>query len=439
MTIKRYIGITLAILSLAMGMTACSDDESTTNPQLVENARVIEDGQTLSPGETVHLAGDGYLESDDVMLDFYWETGDPLISVGSIIGYYAEILESSADGITVRLPYRKPESRVEVILLRSGTRMLVGELFLKDGATPKDARLYGINNNLYNKGYFTDATQITRCVFDGNAGYGQAQWTMDERPDFHSVVSCWQCYGLCGLSKIEEGRYPFFFDFCSAEWKQLGTSPTIALFALPSGVGALQQKDKDGKYGIDIISNGLDKYNYATAASKTSPMPQASFPLPDNLTPEQFGDYPGAYTGTALTFFSANKGNGKWSPVIFDMYDGFHVLDDIEADGLIPFSFIDKDNKWRFGYIIARDNSENGSELYLSGDDVATLFDEPYAVFPNRAVSVSANYENPGTLTVHFLAYRAGNVTYDFLYETKTWEPMDNSLGWTFDEMVWTN
>lgn len=439
METENYWKTMLVTLLIAVGMTACNDDDNISSPKFVENAGLVENGQTLLPGETVHLTGNGYLDSDDVMLNFYWETGESAIPEGYIKGYYAEILESSSDGIAIRLPYRKPKARVEVWLTRGGEMMLIGELHVEDGSTPKAARLYGINNNLHNKGYFIDATQVT-CVFNEKEGYDRSpvQWTLEEHPDFHSAVACWKSYGLCGLSKVNGYRCPFFFDFCTAEWRQLANIPTIALCSYPSAVVALQQTDKES-YALHVISSDLERSDYVTADTRTAPMPPMTFPLPENLKAEQFGEYPGAFTGTELFLFSANKGDGKWTPVIFGIHSGFHVLDDIEADGLIPFSFVDKDKKWRFGYIVARDNAVNGTELYLSGDNADTLFDAPYAVYPNRAVSVSANYDNPGTLTVHFAANRAGNVTSDFLYETREWKPVNYALGLTADEMIWTN
>lgn len=439
MKTKKCLGVALAALLTAMVLAACNDDDKASDPQLVENASLAEGGQTLSPGDTVHLTGNGYLAGDDVMLNFYWETGEAAMPEGYIKGYYADILERASDGIAIRLPYRKPEARVEVVLVREGTMMLIGEIRVSSGATPKEARLYGINNNLSNKGFSTDLTRITRCASGEDGGYGTAQWELGGHPDFHSVVACWESYGLCGLSKENGISYPFFFDFCTAEWKQIDNRPTIALCGSPYGVEALQQTDGDN-YALNVISGGLDKSDYVTAATKTSPVvPQMAFPLPEGLEAELFGEYPGTYTGMSTMLFSANKGNGKWTPVLFDINDGFRVLDDIEADGLIPFSFPDKDKKWRFGYIVAREHAVNGTELYISGDTSDTLFDKPYAVFPNRAVSVSANYDNPGILTVHFLARSAGNVTENFSYDTKEWKTVDAAFGYSFDEVIWTN
>lgn len=435
-------GIFIAVLWSLLVLTACSDEETPSQPQLVQHASVQEEGQTLSPGQTAHLLGEGYLESDEVMLNFYWKTHEALFPEGYHKGYYAEITGCTSEGITIRLPYRKPESRVEIVLKRGGDMMLIGEIQLKDGTTPKDIRLYGINNNLHNKGTWTDALQITRCPYDEHADYDRLAWPLDAHPDFHSAVSCRNVYGLCGLAKAEDGpQVPFFFDFCTQRWEQLSPLPTLALFGMPSAIGALQTTDGE-RYAL--TSYTLETSDYVTAkALADSPMPQQAFPLPEGLKAGQFGEYPGAYTGKDCFLFSANQGNGKWTPVLFSTQSGFHTLDAIEADGLIPFSFtVPTENgrqTWQAGFLAARKDAANGSELYLLAEDAPGLAHEPLAVFPNRALSVSANYDRPGTLTVHFHATRSGYVTFEYHWDSNEWNSMPGVAGNSFDEIVWTN
>lgn len=440
----NLFGILLIAFFVMTGLMACSDDNNTSKSQFVENAKIQEEGQTLSPGQIVHLEGDGYLDSDNVILNFYWELNEPNFPEGYIEGYYAKILTCTSDGIAIQMPYRKPESRVEVILMRGGEMMPIGEVCLKDGTTPKDFRLYGINNNLHNKGIWIDAIQIMRCVYDENAEYKEISWPMDEHPDFHSAVGLHRGYGLCGLAATEGVQYPFFFDFCTLQWKKLSNFKTIALFSTPSMVGALQAMDGE-KYSINVISSDLETWDYATAKTKSSfEKPQPAYPLPDGLKAEQFGEYPGAYYNQSYILFSANKGNGKWTPVIFAPDKGFYVLDDINADGLIPFSFFvkaegEKDNqKLISGYLVALESKQNGSEFYLL-DDNMKLRKEPFATFANRAVSVSASHEKQGILTVHFEGHRAGNVTYEYSWGTKEWKPVSLMGGHVHDEIVWTN
>lgn len=67
---RNFLRILLMALLAVVGLTACSDDEPDV-PVFVENARILENGETLSPGTIVHLEGRGYLETDDVILDFF--------------------------------------------------------------------------------------------------------------------------------------------------------------------------------------------------------------------------------------------------------------------------------------------------------------------------------------------------------------------------------
>ena len=106
---RNFLRILLMALLAVVGLTACSDDEPDV-PVFVENARILENGETLSPGTIVHLEGRGYLETDDVILDFFWETGDKLIPEGAIKGYYAKVISKSSDGMAIQMPYRKPHA-----------------------------------------------------------------------------------------------------------------------------------------------------------------------------------------------------------------------------------------------------------------------------------------------------------------------------------------
>lgn len=437
---NKLLGLATAIALAVIALTACKGDDKSPRMPFVQNAGILEEGQVLSPGDVAHLTGEGYCEGDDVVLNFYWETGEEILPEGYLKGYKVEILERASDGMTIRLPYRKPESRVEVLLMRNGETMTVGELRMTDGTTPQEARLYGIDNNLLNPSD-VHSSQITRCVVNEQAEYDSIHWSLAERPDFHSVVACWQCYGLCGLCGLAgdgdgDNRRPFFFDFCTQEWKQLGDYSTIALFSFPSGVGALQTFDGE-KYTLNLISAGLEKCNYTTTPTR-SPIPQPVYPLPQGLTAEQFGDYPGAYNTDGIVLFSAHTAPQEWVPVILSMYNGFYSFDSIEADGLIPFSFMTQEKEWRCGYIASHKGTANGSELYLVEKNSELILREPYAVLPGQAVSASANLQRPGYLTVHCRGAE-GNATYEFRFDTKEWKPLDTLHGCAFDEIVWTN
>lgn len=135
----------VAFLTMA-GLTACSDDKEPETPAFVANTKILENGAILSPGTIVHLEGRDYLETDEVTLNFFGETGDKLIPEGSIEGYYAKVISKSSDGMTIQMPYRKPTSRVEVNLMHDGKIMNIGNVNLSDGLTPKELNLYGVYN-----------------------------------------------------------------------------------------------------------------------------------------------------------------------------------------------------------------------------------------------------------------------------------------------------
>lgn len=338
------------------------------------------------------------------------------------------------------MPYRKPASRVEVNLMRDGKIMNIGNVNLTNGLTPIGLNLYGVYNAT--KIETNLEKQITRWVAEDNDISDLESWTLDIHPDFHSAVGVYRAYGICGLSKENDNQYPFFFDLCTQEWSKLSDINTIALFSNGSVIGAIQSYD--GKlYGANTISDNLERSEYYASSRASSPQPTLRFTLPDRINAEQLGEYPGAFTSQYI-LLSANKGNGKWIPVLFHPYNGFATLDEIDADRLIPFSVrtttkYEKENsQWIYGFIVVRGESENGCmSLFYAIDDNLSLMKEPITSYPNKTLSATANYDRPGTLTVHFEANRSGNVTSEYSFEKKEWSPI-NVFG-SFDEIVWIN
>lgn len=437
---KNFFRMLFMAFFVVAGLAACHDDKEPDMPVFVENAGILENGQTLSPGATVHLEGRGYLETDDVVLNFFWETGDNLIPEGSIKGYYAKVIAKSSDGMTIQMPYRKPASRVEVNLMRGGKLMNIGNVNLTDGLTPKELNLYGVYNAA--KVMLGDERQITRWLNGDKDISDLKSWALDMHPDFHSAVGVYRAYGICGLSKENDNQYPFFFDLCTEEWSKLSNMNTIALFGDGNVIGAIQS-DGGKSYGANSISGDLERSDDYLVSRASSPQPTLRFALPDGVEAGQFGEFPGAYTSRGV-LLSANKGNGKWVPVLFSFNQGFVVLDEMDAEWLIPFSVrsVAKDEsgntRWISGFIVVRDKSENGCRsLFYTVDENGSLAKEPIAQYPNKALSAAANHDRPGTLIVHFEAYRAGNVTKEYSFEKQEWIPV-NVFG-TFDEIVWIN
>ena len=437
---KTKVFFALVTLLAVVGLTGCSDDNEPETVAFVENARLLEDGKVLAPGTNVHLEGKGYLETDDVILNFFWETGDKLIPEGSIKGYYAKVVSKSSDGMTIQMPYRKPASRVEVNLMRSGKMMKIGNVNLTDGLTPKEFNLYGIRNAT--KINTSLERQITRWLADDNSASDMKSWALDMHPDFHSAVGVYRAYGICGLAKEGDNQYPFFLDLCTQEWNKLNNINTIALFSNGNAIGAIQSSDGK-RYGANAISGNLERSNSYLISRASSGQPAMRFTLPDGITAGQFGDYPGAYTPQCV-LLSANKGNGKWVPVLFVEKYGFATLDEVDADRLIPFSVVSAakgeggKTQWTAGFIVVSGKSGNGSmSLLYALDENLSFAKEPVASFPGKALSATANSDRPGTLTVHFETSQGGNQTSEYSFGKQEWTTIN--VPGSFDEIVWIN
>ncbi len=418
-------------------MISCSSNNEPKNPELIINAGILENGQTVSPGSLVHLEGNGYKESDNVILNFFWETGETIIPEGYIKGYKAKVISKSADGMTIQMPFRKPASRVEINLMRNGDIMTIGNVNLTDGLTPSELNLYGVYNAT--KIRTSLEKQITRWADENNNQADMKSWSLADHPDFHSAIGANRLYGICGLSKENGNQYPFFFDLCTQEWNKLSDINTIALFGNGSIIGAIQSYDGKMYVATDITTYLDRSENYLTSRSQ----PLMSFPLPEGVDADQLSDFPGAYTPDGV-LFAANKGNGKWIPVFFN-FTSFTTLEEIEAARIIPFAIrpFDKENpQWTAGYIVVKEKFENGNSSFLyTIDENLSLSYQPIASFPNKALSATVNHDRPDRLTIHFESHRDegnGNITMEYSFKNQDWTPI-NVYGGCFDEIVWIN
>lgn len=111
---------------------------------------------------------------------------------------------------------------------------------------------------------------------------------------------------------------------------------------------------------------------------------------------------------------------------------------------LIPFSFYKKksDNAnsptWISGYIIVKKEADGVEKsLLYAFDGNSTFTNEPFAKYPYKALSATANHDRPGTLTVHFKTQDNGNITSELSFESQKWT--DISTSGTFNEIVWIN
>ena len=224
-----------------LSLYACKNETSYDEP-FITDIRIEETGQRLHPGDLVHIYGNGFQENDQTELEFRWNTGDELLPEGFNGPVTVEPTKRNPDEIVIRMPYRMPESRVEIFLRRNEDRMSLGEIQLADGMTPKDFRLYGLN---------TAGNTIETIYAD--SGTEMKKWGTEAHANFHSPANCTMTYGLCGLAGENGTAEPFFFDFCTGEWKALDVyslKHTLALVDLGgNSVAAIQSAEETDKLG----------------------------------------------------------------------------------------------------------------------------------------------------------------------------------------------
>lgn len=313
---------------------------------IISDASLQEEGKTLAPGDAIHLLGEGYRQTDNVMLSFSWETGDKLIPVGKASGVYAEIVSVEPTRIEVLLPYRYPAARVDVSLMREGKTQDIGSLNITDGQAPKDLRLYGIKDK-----------SVDGYILDEN-GLGRKNFTADLSGNIHSVVNVPRSFGLCGLTEEDGDRCAVFLNFFTGKTEHL-SGGAIALSKTPANmISALCCRDNVCTFNnlpVEICADYMTK-------SSVTPVPvQPTYKLPEGLKAEYFGDYPGTYSekdGVCHYLFSANEGNGKWATVILGK-GGLRKIEELDADAVIPFR-VGQDA----GYIITFEGREFNIFLY---------------------------------------------------------------------------
>lgn len=401
---------------MAAAIIGCSKAFVSEKELIISDASLQEEGKTLAPGEVIHLLGEGYRQTDNVMLSFSWETGDKLIPVGKASGVYAEIVSVEPGGVEVLLPYRYPAARVDVTLTREGKTQEIGSLNITDGQAPKDLRLYGIKDK-----------SVDGYILDEN-GLGRKSFTAVLSGNIHSVVNAPRSFGLCGLAEEDGNRSAVFLNFFTGKTEHLSGN-AIALSRTPTNmIAALCCRDNVCTFNNLPVEVCAD---YMTKSSGTPAPVQPKYDLPEGLKPEYFGDYPGTYSekeGIYSYLFSANEGNGKWATVILRK-ESLRKIEELDAAAVIPFQ-VGQDA----GYIIT---FEGGPSLFRVVNAETGKMDQPIYTYKSvRVLSANVHPDRPDHILLNIASGNAIKIQ-DLDWKTKTLSPV--SLPENYKEVLMAN
>lgn len=412
---KIFIKAILCAVMVA-AMIGCSKAFVSEKELIISDANLLEEGKTLAPGDAIHLLGEGYRQTDNIMLSFSWETGDKLIPVGKASGVYAEIVSVEPTRIEVLLPYRYPAARVDVTLTREGKTQEIGSLNITDGQAPKDLRLYGIKDK-----------SVDGYILDEN-GLGRKSFTAVLSGNIHSVVNAPRSFGLCGLAEEDGNRSAVFLNFFTGKTEHLSGN-AIALSRTPTNmIAALCCRDNVCTFNNLPVEVCAD---YMTKSSGTPAPVQPKYDLPEGLKPEYFGDYPGTYSekeGIYSYLFSANEGNGKWATVILRK-ESLRKIEELDAAAVIPFR-VGQDA----GYIIT---FEGGPSLFRIVNAETGKMDQPIYTYKSvRVLSANVHTDRPDHILLNIASGNATKIQ-DLDWKTKTLSPV--SLPENYKEVLMAN
>lgn len=412
---KIFIKAILCAVMVA-AIIGCSKAFVSEKELIISDASLQEEGKTLAPGEVIHLLGEGYRQTDNVMLSFSWETGDKVIPIGQVSGVYAEIVSVEPGSVEVLLPYRYPAARVDVTLTREGKTQEIGSLNITDGQAPKDLRLYGIKDK-----------SVDGYILDEN-GLGRKSFTADFSVNIHSVVNVPRSFGLCGLTEKDGNRSAVFLNFFTGKTEHLSGN-AIALSRTPTNmIAALCCRDNVCTFNNLPVEVCAD---YMTKSSGTPAPVQPKYDLPEGLKPEYFGDYPGTYSekeGIYSYLFSANEGNGKWATVILRK-ESLRKIEELDAAAVIPFR-VGQDA----GYIIT---FEGGPSLFRIVNAETGKMDQPIYTYKSvRVLSANVHTDRPDHILLNIASGNATKIQ-DLDWKTKTLSPV--SLPENYKEVLMAN
>lgn len=429
------------IILFSLLLAACSSDDKYEQPILVTDIVMPTQGTVFNPGDKVTISAQGFQADDEIMLSIYWPLPDEPIQEGYAKGVYAVVTEKTATKITFLAPGHYPASTTEILLRRSGDMMSLGKISVADGQSPKEYQLYGIINSHSN----TNRNYAIEHVRIDNGSVGDVN-LLTENQDFSCVVNRPGSGMLCGLLTQDDRRTLGIYDLSMNYWAEQNITPidVVGMAVDNSILTASQHADR--LYVNRVSTSAYTRMNV--------PEKDPSFKLPEGLKAESMSRYPFIEMSDKNVLFSADNGDGTFSPVVLDgssaeKESSIYVGEPVQAVAMIPFWIVKPvegmgTTKYTRigGYIVSRGKNavavgEHKTELRLWNSLTKTL-EEPFATFANEACSVttliSADYKTQ-ELHILFDANRNGRLieVYDWLKQD--WRSPGLS-GFSYSEIV---
>lgn len=426
------------LILFSLLLAACSSDDKDEQPILVTNVVMPAQGTVFNPGDKVTISAQGFQADDEIMFSIRWPLADQPIKEGYAKGVYGVVTEQTATKITFLAPGHYPASTTEVLLRRSGEMMSLGKISVANGQSPKDLQLYGIINSQSpsNIDYAIDHFKMDQ----GSIG------EIDRLPinqDFSCVVNLPGSGRLCGLLKKDDRYTIGIYDLSMNYWVEQNTKHIDAMgtAADNSVLAAWQHADR-------LYVNNVGVMPFSRMYLPEDP----GFKLPEGLAAASLSRYPFVEMGDRNILFSADNGDGTFSPVVLDVSstnkeNSIHVGEPIIADALIPFWIVKPvegmgTTKYMRigGYIVSNTYTlvgRDGTELRLWNSETKTM-EEPFATFSNTACSVATLVsEDYKTQELHILfdATRNGRLIQVYDWLKQDWSPSGHS-GFVHSEIV---
>jgi len=386
------------ILLFGLLFAACVDKDEDEQPTFVTNIVMPAEGTVFNPGDPVTITAQGFQEYDEIMFEIRWPLVDqPLFDEGYALGVSGVITEKTATSITFLAPGHYPASTTTVFLSRSGEMMSLGKIAVKDGQSPEEYQLYGIVNSKSNAVYPYSIEHIER----GTGKITKIEQFADGK-EFACAVNIPGTMNLCGIQSQEGNRNIANYDLSMNYWKKWAEpGHTLTLCTGNNNVFAVQEVGQN-RISLRFISSWT---NTRSSAPPADPI----IGLPEGMKPEALTCYPGIITDSAYLLFSADNGNGTFSPIIIDLRNGkqiIHVAEPIQATALIPFwivKLVKDTGRTKYvrigGYAVA---TENGTEFRL-WDTTTMSMEEPFTTTLGQACSIATHIKSADTQELYVL------------------------------------